>query len=76
MSQKTKVQERRPFRKLHFSLDDAREKIEDFRWEYTHFSAHSALNELTAALDGSGRTGSYTCFRYQLVGFQNEKWRI
>ncbi|WP_426292580.1 integrase core domain-containing protein [Dyadobacter endophyticus] len=24
------------------SLDDAREKIEDFRWEYNHFRPHSA----------------------------------
>lgn len=29
------------------SLDDAREKIEDFRWEYNHFRPHSALNDLT-----------------------------
>jgi putative transposase len=28
-------------------LDDAREKIEDFRWEYNHFRPHSALNDLT-----------------------------
>lgn len=29
------------------SLDDARQKIEDFRWEYNHFRPHSALNDLT-----------------------------
>jgi len=28
-------------------LDDAGEKIEDFRWEYNHFRPHSALNEST-----------------------------
>lgn len=29
------------------SLDDAREKIEDLRWEYNHFRPRSALNDLT-----------------------------
>lgn len=29
------------------SLDDVREKIEDFRWEYNHFRPHSALDDLT-----------------------------
>lgn len=33
--------------KWFMSLNDAREKIEDFRWEYNHFRPHSALNDLT-----------------------------
>jgi putative transposase len=29
------------------SLDDAREKIEDWRWEYNHFRPHSTLDDLS-----------------------------
>ncbi|WP_374759748.1 integrase core domain-containing protein [Dyadobacter chenwenxiniae] len=28
-------------------MDDAMEKIEDFRWEYNHVRPHRALNDLT-----------------------------
>lgn len=29
------------------SMEDAREKIENFRWEYNHYRPHSSLNDLT-----------------------------
>lgn len=29
------------------SLEDAEEKIENYRWEYNHFRPHSSLNDLT-----------------------------
>ena len=29
------------------SLEDAEEKIENYRWEYNHYRPHSSLNDLT-----------------------------
>ena len=33
--------------KWFLSLEDAREKIENFSWEYNHYRPHSSLNDLT-----------------------------